>query len=91
MHGVAIIAFFQGVIFGEGFPVLVLVGRENAGPLAQRANAVQGGQYRRANKFRAIGNSPHGVPKRFIHFEGHDLPFFLGCHGNTSHKLSVFS
>jgi hypothetical protein len=86
MHGMAIIAFFQGMIFGKSLPVLVLVGRENARSLAQRANTVQGGQYGRADKFRAIGNSLHGVPKRFIHFESHDLLFFLGSHGS---KFSV--
>lgn len=77
VHGLALIAFLQGMGVEEFGPVRALFGGENAGSLAERAAVFQGIQNGVSDEFGFIGHLVQGFGQCFIGLEGDGFLFFV--------------
>ena len=80
MEGVALITFFDKMVFREGIPVFVLVMGENTGPFAKRTHVVKSEKDRGTDKLGAVLNTLHSFCQRFINLECYDFQFFSSFH-----------
>jgi len=82
---VTFLALPNGVGFGEGLPMLLLLRREHARALAEGAEALHGGEDGRANELRAVRDALHRLDQDRVGLEGDDLGL-LAFHGRSSRR-----
>ena len=70
-----ILTFREEMVPSEFFPVLFLIHRQHARPLAQGTGVFQGGEDRRPDELGAIGDTAQNFGKGRVHFEGDDVFF----------------